>query len=146
MRPRRSPRMASASFGTGSSRPTTAACAWGKSQSQRPACGPRELFGRCGAVSSWGMCLGIPGKVVEKFEQQGLLMGKVDFGGVQKQVCLEHTKDVQPGQFVIVHVGFALQVIDEDEARQIFDFLDRMNELRELAIDSGATQPAHSRP
>ena len=92
------------------------------------------------------MCLGIPGRVVEKFEQHGLLMGKVDFGGVQKQVCLEHAADVLPGQFVIVHVGFALQAIDEDEARQIFDFLGRMNELRELATDTSATQLAHRTP
>ncbi len=81
------------------------------------------------------MCLGIPGKVVEIYDEQALLMGKVDFGGVFKRVCLAHTPDVIPGQYVIVHVGFALQVIDEDEARQVFAFLERMNELQELKAE-----------
>jgi hydrogenase expression/formation protein HypC len=78
------------------------------------------------------MCLGIPGKVVETYTEHEMLMGKVDFGGVFKRVCLEHTPAVQPGQFVIVHVGFALEVINEDEARAVFEFLERMNELGEL--------------
>jgi hydrogenase expression/formation protein HypC len=60
-------------------------------------------------------------------------MGKVDFGGVSKRVCLEHTPEAQPGNYVIVHVGFALSVIDEEEARQIFEFLERMNQLEELS-------------
>jgi len=59
-------------------------------------------------------------------------MGKVDFGGVYKRVCLEHTPDAEIGQFVIVHVGFALQVIDEQEAQAVFEFLERMHELDEL--------------
>ena len=78
------------------------------------------------------MCLGIPGKVVETYEEHDVLMGKVDFGGVFKRVCLAHTPEAEPGQYVIVHVGFALQVIDEDEAWQVFEFLNRMNELDEL--------------
>jgi hydrogenase expression/formation protein HypC len=78
------------------------------------------------------MCLGIPGKVVETYTEHEILMGKVDFGGVFKHVCLEHTPAVHPGQFVIVHVGFALEVINEDEARAVFEFLERMNELDEL--------------
>jgi hydrogenase expression/formation protein HypC len=80
------------------------------------------------------MCLGIPGKVTETYEENDVLMGKVDFGGVFKRVCLEHTRDVVPGKYVIVHVGFALQVIDEEEARQVFEFLDGMNELEELRV------------
>lgn len=78
------------------------------------------------------MCLGIPGRVVETYEEHDLSMGKVDFGGVFKRVCLEHTRQVVPGQYVLVHVGFALQVIDEQEAQLVFAFLDRMNELDEL--------------
>ncbi len=80
------------------------------------------------------MCLGIPGKVVETYEEHNVLMGKVDFGGVSKRVCLEHTRDVQPGRYVLVHVGFALQVIDEEEAKFVFDFLERMHELDELQV------------
>lgn len=84
------------------------------------------------------MCLGIPGKVIEIYEEHELLMGKVDFGGVAKRVCLAHTPHVELGQYVIVHVGFALQVIDEAEAQQVFAFLERMEELHELG---GAENP-----
>lgn len=78
------------------------------------------------------MCLGIPGKVVETYHEHGVLMGKVDFGGVFKRVCLEHVSDVQPGQYVIVHVGFGLSIVNEDEAKQVFAFLESMDELDEL--------------
>jgi hydrogenase expression/formation protein HypC len=82
------------------------------------------------------MCLGIPGKVIKTFHEHDVLMGKVDFGGVMKQVCLEHVPEVQVGQYVLVHVGFALSAIDEGEARLVFDFLDKMNQLDELKVPS----------
>lgn len=78
------------------------------------------------------MCLGIPGKVVDTFREHGILMGKVDFGGVSKRVCLEHVADVTPGDYVLVHVGFALTKIDEAEARRVFQFLEGMEQLGEL--------------
>ena len=78
------------------------------------------------------MCLGVPGRVTETYRENDLLMGKVDFGGVIKRVCLEHVSEVQPGQYVIVHVGFALSVIDEDEAQVVFAFLEQIGELKEL--------------
>jgi len=78
------------------------------------------------------MCLGIPGKVVETYREHDVLMGKVDFGGVLKRVCLEHVPDVCIGQYVVVHVGFALNTIDEEEARRVFAFLDGMDQLGEL--------------
>jgi hydrogenase expression/formation protein HypC len=80
------------------------------------------------------MCLGIPGRVVETYDENEMRMGRVDFGGVFKQVCLAHTPDAQPGQFVIVHVGFALQVIDQEEAEFVFKFLEEMNDLGELQV------------
>ena len=82
------------------------------------------------------MCLGIPGKVVETYREHDVLMGKVDFGGVSKRVCLEHVPQVQIGQYVLVHVGFALNTIDEAEARRVFDFLDEMKQLDELRVPS----------
>ena len=82
------------------------------------------------------MCLGIAGKVIKTFIEHDLLMGKVDFGGVLKQVCLEHIPDVKIGQYVLVHVGFALSKIDEDEAQRVFDFLEGMNQLVELKAPS----------
>jgi len=78
------------------------------------------------------MCLGIPGKVIETYNEHDMLMGKVDFGGVFKRVCLAATPDVVPGKYVIVHVGFSLQAIDEEEARKVFEFLEGMNELEDL--------------
>jgi len=81
------------------------------------------------------MCLGIPGKVVTIFREHDLLMGKIDFGGVIKQACLETVPQVIVGDFVLIHVGFALAKIDEAEARQIFAFLNGMNELDEIQTD-----------
>jgi hydrogenase expression/formation protein HypC len=82
------------------------------------------------------MCLGIPGKVVETYREHEVLMGRVDFNGISKRVCLEHVADVQPGEFVLVHVGFALARIDEAEARRVFQFLDGMDQLSELHVSS----------
>jgi hydrogenase expression/formation protein HypC len=78
------------------------------------------------------MCLGIPGKVVETYREHDVLMGKVEFGGVCKRVCLEHVPEVRVGEYVVVHVGFALNTIDEAEARRVFEFLEGMNQLEEL--------------
>jgi hydrogenase expression/formation protein HypC len=78
------------------------------------------------------MCLGIPGKVTSVYREHDMLMGKVDFGGVFKRVCVEHVPEVKVGDYVVVHVGFALSKIDEAEANQIFRFLEGMNELTEL--------------
>ena len=82
------------------------------------------------------MCLGIPGKVVETYREHDVLMGKVDFGGVCKRVCLEHVSQARPGDYVLVHVGFALSRIDEAEARRVFEFLEQMNQLDELKVPS----------
>jgi hydrogenase expression/formation protein HypC len=80
------------------------------------------------------MCLAIPGRVVETYQEHDVLMGKVDFGGVSKRVCLDHVPEVQVGKYVLVHVGFALSVVDEEEAEQVFSFLRQMNELEELKV------------
>ncbi len=78
------------------------------------------------------MCLGIPGRVVETYREHDVLMGKVEFGGVLKRACLEHVPETQVGDYVLVHVGFALQRIDEAEAHRVFEFLAEMNQLGEL--------------
>jgi len=82
------------------------------------------------------MCLAIPGKVIETYHEHEVLMGKVDFSGVLKRVCLEHVPKANVGDYVLVHVGFALQCIDETEARRVFEFLDGMNQLDELQTPS----------
>ena len=81
------------------------------------------------------MCLAIPGKLVS-IEQDAdplLRSGKVDFAGIKKEISLAFTPEAAPGDYVLVHVGFALSVVDEAEARQIFEDLRRMDELSNLA-------------
>ena len=81
------------------------------------------------------MCLGVPGKVVS-FEphELGMTTGTVSFGGIRKEVCLAYIPDVEIGDYVLVHVGFAISKIDEEEARQVFEILKEMGELSELDI------------
>lgn len=67
------------------------------------------------------MCLGIPGKVVEIFEEGGLKMGHIDYGGTQNKACLEYVPEIQIGQYTIIHAGFAISIIDEVEAQQSWD-------------------------
>jgi hydrogenase expression/formation protein HypC len=78
------------------------------------------------------MCLAIPGKVIETLESDGLKMAKVSFGGMIKQVCLEYTPDAVPGDYVLVHVGFALSRINEEEAERTYKLLDELGQLTEL--------------
>jgi len=80
------------------------------------------------------MCLGIPGKVVETYREHDLAMGKVDFNGIFKRVCLEHVPEARPGDYVLVHVGFALSLLDETEANRVFAYLEEMNQLDELKV------------
>ncbi|MBA2304378.1 MAG: HypC/HybG/HupF family hydrogenase formation chaperone [Acidobacteria bacterium] len=87
------------------------------------------------------MCLGIPGRVLETWRDHEILMGKVDFDGVTKRVCLEHVQEVTPGDYVLVHVGFALSQIDEIEAQRVFAFLAGMEQLEELEVPSLDERP-----
>jgi len=77
------------------------------------------------------MCLGIPGKVLEIYQKDDLPMAKVEFGGIVKETCLAYTPDVQVGDYVIVHVGFALSRVDEAEAREVFSYLEQIEQLAE---------------
>ncbi len=67
------------------------------------------------------MCLAIPGKVVEIYDEFGLKMGKVDYAGTVNKVCLEYVPDIRIGQYTVVHAGFALSVIDEEEAIKSYE-------------------------
>ena len=73
------------------------------------------------------MCLAIPGKIIEIYEQTGLLMGKVDFGGVTREVCLSYVPEAKIGDYTIIHVGFALNLIDEQEALETLALLDEIS-------------------
>ena len=79
------------------------------------------------------MCLGIPGKIVQMHDDLGLAVGIVDFGGVRREVCLEYVADeVRLGDYVVVHVGFAISKVDEEEAHRTFQVLREMSQLDEL--------------
>lgn len=76
------------------------------------------------------MCLGVPGRVVEiQPNAIGVPHGRVDFGGIVKEVCLAYTPDVEIGEYVVVHVGFAISKIDEAEAKRVFAYLTDTGEL-----------------
>jgi hydrogenase expression/formation protein HypC len=84
------------------------------------------------------MCLAIPGRITEITEnaEPALRSGKVDFAGIKKEISLAFTPDAAIGNYVLVHAGFALNTVDEDEARKIFEDLDTMAELEEAAGDA----------
>jgi len=75
------------------------------------------------------MCLGVPGKIIEIYEQGGLQMARVDFGGVVRETCLEYVPEAKVGDYCIVHVGFALNLLSEEEARETMALLRQMTDL-----------------
>lgn len=77
------------------------------------------------------MCLAVPGRVVSVTEKDGTTMADVDFGGVRKEVCLEYIPDAQVGEYVIVHVGFAIQRLDEQSAQETLANFDKLGILEE---------------
>ena len=88
------------------------------------------------------MCLGIPGRIIELHRDRGLAMGMVDFGGVRRDVCLAYVQDeVEIGDYVIVHVGFAISKVDEAEAKRTFEALREMSQLEELDFLEQAIPP-----
>ena len=81
------------------------------------------------------MCLAIPGKLIEiSQDAHGVRMGKANFGGIVKHVCLEYTPEATAGEYVLVHVGFALGRVDEQEAERTYKLLEEMNQLSELEV------------
>jgi hydrogenase expression/formation protein HypC len=78
------------------------------------------------------MCLAIPGKLIETLDADGMKMGKVSFGGMVKQVCLEYIPDAVPGDYVLVHVGFALSKVNQEEAERTYRILEELDQLGEL--------------
>ena len=85
------------------------------------------------------MCLAVPGKVLQiERDPQGVRMAKANFGGIVKTVCLEYTPEIVPGDYVLVHVGFALSKVDEEEAARTYAILKEMNQLAELEAEEAA--------
>lgn len=89
------------------------------------------------------MCLAVPGKIVELHEREGIRMSKVDFGGITREACLAYLPDAGIGDYVLVHVGFAISQIDEEEAARTYRYLAEMDQLAEVNspdIDPGEAE------
>jgi len=74
------------------------------------------------------MCLGVPGKIVDIYEVNGLLMGKINFGGVTREACLTYVPEASIGDYTVIHVGFALHLISEEEAQETLELLRQIAE------------------
>jgi hydrogenase expression/formation protein HypC len=77
------------------------------------------------------MCLGVPGKITEVYESNGLLMGKIDFGGVTREACLAYVPEAKVGDYAMIHVGFALNLLSEAEAQESLELLRQVAEAGE---------------
>jgi len=75
------------------------------------------------------MCLAVPGKITEIMDSSGVRMAKVDFGGVTREACMEYLPEAVPGDYVIVHVGFAISRLDEEEAAKTLAYLKELGAL-----------------
>lgn len=80
------------------------------------------------------MCLGIPGKLLDTYDTNGLRMGKVQFGGVVREACLAYVPEASIGDYVVVHVGFAISRVDEEEALRTYKLLEEIGQLSELEL------------
>jgi hydrogenase expression/formation protein HypC len=77
------------------------------------------------------MCLGVPGKIVEVYESNGLQMAKVDFGGIFREACLSYVPEAQVGEYCIIHVGFAISLLSEKDAMETLELLREMGSIEE---------------
>jgi hydrogenase expression/formation protein HypC len=86
------------------------------------------------------MCLAVPGRIVEISERDGLRMGKVDFGGVTREVCLAYVPEAEVDDYTVIHVGFAISLLSEEEANATLDMLREMMDLEdEVGPDQAGT-------
>lgn len=77
------------------------------------------------------MCLGVPGKIVDTYEKGGLLMAKVDFGGVFREACLSYVPEAKVGEYCIIHVGFAISLLSETDAMETLELLRQIGNFEE---------------
>ena len=75
------------------------------------------------------MCLGIPGKITGIYEKDSLNMAKIDFGGIIKEVCLAYTPEAKVGDYALIHVGFAISLMDEEEAQETLKLIKEISEF-----------------
>src|SRR5215471_12538588 len=91
------------------------------------------------------VCLGIPGKILESYDSQGLRMAKVQFGGIVREACLQYVPEAGTGDYVVVHVGFAISKVNEEEATRTYRLLEEMGQLTELAAPEIVEKPGNGR-
>jgi hydrogenase expression/formation protein HypC len=85
------------------------------------------------------MCLGVPGRIIDIYEENSIRMGKVDFGGIIKEACLAYVPEVEIGDYTIIHVGFAITKLDEESAKESLALFEEMGLLaEEFAADEAA--------
>lgn len=77
------------------------------------------------------MCLGVPGKITSTYEANGMRMGVVDFGGVTREACLEYVPEAEVGDYTVIHVGFAISCLSEQEAHETLSILREITDLSE---------------
>lgn len=89
------------------------------------------------------MCLGVPGKIVEIYEAGGLKMGKVDFGGVVREACLAYVPEIEVGDYTVIHVGFAISQLSQEEAQATLEILEELGGYEEeLGPEPDAVDPS----
>ena len=77
------------------------------------------------------MCLGVPGKIIERYESNSLPMGKIDFGGTVREACLAYVPEAEVGDYTVIHVGFAISLLSEEEAQATLETLREMVDIEE---------------
>ena len=92
---------------------------------------PPSRQSECEQNSEVDMCLGVPGRIVEIEEKNGLKMAKVDFGGIFREACLDYVPEAQVGEYCVIHVGFAISLLSEAEAMETLDLLKQISNLEE---------------
>jgi hydrogenase expression/formation protein HypC len=93
------------------------------------------------------MCLGVPGKITSIYDKDGMKMGKVDFGGVIRETCLDFVPEAEIGDYTVIHVGFAISLLSEEEAQKTLDMLREIGQLGEelgLYDEKPPISPNHS--
>jgi hydrogenase expression/formation protein HypC len=88
------------------------------------------------------MCLGVPGKITEIYEADGLRMGRIDFGGTQREACLAYVPEANVGDYTVIHVGFAISLLSEEEANATLETLREIADLEEELGPEGGVATA----
>jgi hydrogenase expression/formation protein HypC len=89
------------------------------------------------------MCLAIPGKILDSVQENGVRSGRVQFGGIVRNVCLDWVPEARVGDYVLVHVGFAISTVDAEEAGRTYEVLEQMGALAdEGLVPEGSAEPS----